>query len=65
MEGWGVSCIHFIGAEYTSWRNHADGQSACLHDSGLYRGGLGAEHDILIDIEGILFILCRMVWRNV
>ncbi len=57
--------IHFVGTEYTSRRDHADRQLPLLHHTRLNRRGLGAQDDLFVDIEGILFILRRMSVRNV
>ena len=60
MEGGGVSGIHLIGAEYTSGRDHPDGQFTLLHGPHLDRRGLASQEDIVVDIEGILLISGRM-----
>ena len=60
-----VGCVHFVGAEYSSRRDHTDRQLSFFHNTGLYRGGLGTEQDGIIDEKSILFVSCRMVLRNV
>ncbi len=60
-----MGCIYFISTKYTSRSNHTNRQLALLHHTNLYRGSLGTKHDIVIDVEGILLIFCRMVCRNV
>ena len=57
--------VHFVGTEHSSRRDHADREFSLLHDAGLDRRRLGTQHDLLIDIERILLILCRMVRRDV
>ena len=65
MEGRGMGGIHFVGAEYAARRNDADRGLGLLHDADLHAGGLAAQKDILVDIEGILLISCRMSLRNI
>ena len=65
MEGRGMGGIHLIGTEHSAGGDHTDGQLTLLHDPRLYRGGLGSQHDVLVDIERILLILGRMVGRDV
>ena len=65
MEGRRMGSVHLIGTVNTSRGKHTDRKLALLHDTGLYRRSLGTKHDVLIYIEGILLILCRMVCRNV
>ena len=65
MEGRRMSRIHFIRTEYTSRRDHTDRQLAFFHDSCLYRRCLSTKHNVLVNIESILLILCRMICRNI
>ena len=65
MEGRRVGSIHFVGTEYPAWRDHSDRQLSLLHDTCLHRGGLGTQHNIFINIESILLVLCRMIRRNI
>ena len=63
MERRGMGGVHFVGAEHTPRRNHTDRKLPLLHHTGLNRGRLGTQHNLLIHIEGILLILSRMpVW---
>ena len=36
-----------------------------LHDTGLTGRGLGAQYDSLVDVEGVLLILCRVAVGNI
>ena len=65
MEYRGMGCIHLIGTIYRTGANHTDRQLALLHGTHLHGRGLCTQQNIPIDIEGILFILCRMVCRNI
>ena len=65
MERGAVRSIHFVRTEHTSRTDHADRHLACLHNAGLHRRRLSTKNDLLIDIEGILLILCGMVCRNI
>ena len=57
--------IHFIRTKDTSWCNHSNRQLSLFHHSYLYRGSLSSKHDFIVNIEGILFILCRVICRNI
>ena len=60
-----MSCIYFIGPEYTSRCDHTDRQFALFHHSNLYRRCLCTKYNFVIDIECILFIFGRMICRNI
>ncbi len=57
--------VYFVGAEYAAGGNHADGQLAFFHHPCLDWGGLGAEHDFLVNIKSILLVFGGMVRRDV
>ena len=60
-----MGCIYFIGTEYTSRCDHTDRQFTFFHNTNLYRRSLGTKYDLVIDVESILLIFCRMVCRNI
>ena len=57
--------IYFICAEYTSRSDHADRHFAGFHLMYLCGACLCTQQQIAVDIEGILFVLCRMICRNI
>ena len=57
--------VHLIGTEHAAGSDHTARQLALFHHAGLNRGGLGSQHHLFIDIEGILLILGRMIGRDV
>ena len=65
MEGRGMCRIHLIGAEHTAWCDHPDGELPFLHFVYLCRRCLRSQQNISRDIERILFILRRMIRRNI
>ena len=65
MEGRRMGCIYLIGTEYTSRCDHTDRQFTFFHNTNLYRRSLGTKYDLVIDVESILLIFCRMVCRNI
>ena len=65
METGRMGGIHFIRAEYSSGSYHSDRQPALLHLMHLYARGLRTQQNISRYIERILFILGRMIRRNI
>ena len=65
VEGRRMGRIHFIRAENTPRRDHADRQLSLFHNPGLNRRCLSPEKYVVRDIEGILLILCGMVGRDI
>ncbi len=65
VERRGVRSVHFVGTEYTAGRDHADRQMPLLHLMYLCGRSLGTQQDIPRDVKRILFVLRRMVRRNV
>ena len=65
MEGRGMGCVHLVRTEYTSRSDHTDRQLSFLHHTCLAGRSLGTQHDVFIDIEGILLVLGRMSFRNI
>ena len=65
MERRRMCCIHFICTEYSTRRDHTDRQFLLFHHAHLDRRCLCTQQDLVVDIEGILLILCRMICRNI
>ena len=61
MEQGRVGCIHRIGPVYSAGRNDADGGLLVFHHMHLHGGSLGAEQNVVGNVEGVLCIPCRMV----
>ena len=57
--------IYFIRTEYPSRCDHTDGQLTFLHGTCLYRRGLGSEQNGVVNKKCILFVSCRMVFRDI
>ena len=57
--------IHLIGTEHTAGSNDPNRKLSGLHGTDLYRRGLTAEQDSVINIERILLISCRMPLRYI
>ena len=57
--------VHLVGTEDTAGADDTDGGLAVLHDPDLGSGGLGAEHQVLAQIEGVLHIPGGMVLGHV
>ena len=60
-----MCCVYFIRTEHSSRCDHTDRKFPLLHDTCLYRRSLRTQYNILIDIESILLIFCRMICRNI
>ena len=65
MEGRRMCCIHLVCTEYSSGSNHSDGKLTLFHLMHLSGRGLGTKKNISCDIEGILFVLRRMICRDI
>ena len=65
MERRRMRCIHLIGTEYPSGRQHTDWQFSFLHLMYLRTGCLRTKQNVPADIESILLIFRRMVRRNI
>ena len=65
MEDRGVGGVGLVGAVHPAGADHADGRLAGGHDAGLHRGGVGAQHDIIIHIKRILRVAGGMVLGDV
>ena len=65
MEQWRVGCIQCIRTVNTAWCNDADRWFLFFHNTDLHWGGLGSQNDIVVDIEGILGISCRVILWDV
>ena len=57
--------IHLIRTEHASRCDHTDRQFALFHGTGLYRGSLGTQTDLIVNEESILFISGRMSLRDI
>ena len=60
-----VGGVGLVGAVHPARADHADGRLAGGHDAGLHRGGVGAQHDVVIHVERILRIAGGMVLGQV
>ena len=65
MEHRRVGGVGLVGAVHATRADDADGRLAGGHDAGLHRGGVGAQHDVVIHVEGVLGVARRMVLRDV
>ena len=65
VEEGGVGRVHRVGAVDPSGRDDADGGLLLFHRAHLHRGGLGAQQDVVADVEGVLRVARRVVLRNV
>ena len=65
MEHRRVGGVGLVGAVHAARADDADGRLAGGHDAGLHRGGVGAQHDVVIHVEGVLRVARRMVLRDV
>src|SRR4051812_20207899 len=67
MEGAVRTCADSFIAVDTARHDHAQRRFLCLHHTHLHRGGMRAEHPLLIlrEEKSILHIACRVIgWRT-
>ena len=57
--------VHLVGAVHTAGADDADGRLAAEHGARLHGAGVGAQHNVVINIEGILRVAGRVILRNV
>ena len=65
MENGAVGSVHLVGAEDAAGAGNADGGLAGQHGTRLHGGGVRAQHDVIIHIEGILRVARGMVLGQV
>ena len=65
MEHGAVGCIHLIGTVHTAGADDTNGGLPGQHGACLHGAGVGTQHHVIINIEGILSIPGRVILRNV
>ena len=65
MEHGAVGGVHLVGAVHPAGADHAEGGLAGEHGARLHGGGVGAQHHVVVNIEGILGIPGGVVLGNV
>ena len=65
MEHRGVGGVHSVAAVDPAGSDDPDGRTLFLHGAHLHGAGLGAQDDVVIDIECVLGIPGRMVFGDV
>ena len=65
MEHGAVGRVHLVGAVNAAGADDADGRLAGQHGAGLHGAGMGAQHDIVVHVEGILRVPGGMVLGQV
>ena len=65
MEQWRMGCVQRIRTVNTTRSNNADRWFLFFHNTDLNWGSLSSQYHIVIDIEGILCISCRMIFWNI
>ncbi len=57
--------IHFIGPVHTAGADHTDGGLPGQHGTSLHGAGVGTQHHVVINVEGILSIPGRVILGDV
>ena len=65
VEHGAVGGVHLVGAEHAARAGDADGGLAAEHGAGLHRAGVGAQHDVVVHVEGVLGVPGGMVLGQV
>ena len=60
-----VGGVHRVGTVHPARGDDADGRLLFFHGADLHRGGLGAEKNVVVDIEGVLGVPGWVVLRNI
>ena len=57
--------VNCVGTVNTAGRDYSDRRLSLLHGTYLYAGGLSSENHIVVDVESILCISCRVMLRHI
>ena len=64
-ENGAVACVHFVYAEHAAGHYEPEGRLEVQQRPRLQRGGMGAQHNAVVYIEGILHIAGRVIQGQV